>query len=262
MFLFLSKLLPIFVYPASLSGILLALAVATRRPAWRKRLLLGALLLIWLGGNGWVANALVKSLEWRYLPGDPLPEAGAIVVLGGGTQPRQFPRPSPEVDGAGDRVIYAARLFREGKAPLVVVTGGRLPWSSAAQGADAEMADLLAFMGVPPEAMLLEGRSANTYENAVFTKELLEPLGITRIILVTSALHMPRAAAVFAKQGFEVIPAPTDFSVTLPDEALPFRQAWPNYLFDLFPTADNLSETTLAMKEYLGILTYRVRGWL
>jgi len=262
MFLFLSKFLPIFVYPLSLAAILILLAFVFRKSKWRKRFMIIAILLIWVGGNGWVTGALVKSLEWQYLPVAEIPQADAIVILGGGTQPPQFPRPSPEVGEAGDRVIYGARLYREGKAPLALVTGGRLPWSFEREGSAQEMAELLTFMGVPEEAILLEGKSTNTYENAVFTREILAPMGINRIILVTSAIHMPRSVAIFEKQGFEVIPAPTDFIVAQPEEGLPFSQVWPNYLFGLFPSAGNLNQTTLALKEYLGILTYWARGWL
>ena len=261
MFLFFSKLIPVFIYPLSLAAILLVGVLVLRKPKWRKRLLMAAVLLIWIGGNGWVSTALVKSLEWQYLPLDEIPNADVIVVLGGGTQPGIYPRPSAEVDGAGDRIIYGARLFREGKAPLVLVTGGRLPWSFAPEGAATEMTELLVFIGVPEEAILLEGVSANTYENAVFTKQILDPMGINRILLVTSAMHMPRSVAIFEKQGFDVIPAPTDFNITQSEE-LPFSQVWPNYLFDLLPTADNLNETSLALKEYLGILVYWMRGWL
>jgi uncharacterized SAM-binding protein YcdF (DUF218 family) len=262
MFLFFSKFIPIFVYPLSLAAILLAGSLILRKPKWRKHFLGTGVLLIWIGGNGWVTGALVKSLEWQYMPLAEIPETDVIVILGGGTQPFVYPRPGPEVDDAGDRIIYGARLYREGKAPFVLVTGGRLPWSFSSEGAAREMTDLLVFMGVPNDAILLEGQSANTYENAVFTKRILEPMGINRILLVTSAMHMPRSVAIFEKQGFEVIPAPTDFIITRPDEELPFSQVWPNYLFSIFPSANNLNQTTLALKEYLGILTYWARGWL
>ncbi len=262
MFIFLSKLLPIFLYPLSLAALLLIGGLLIRKPKWRKRAFLLATGLIWVGGNGWVTGALLKSLEWQYLPLTEIPQAEAIVVLGGGTQPFVYPRPGPEVDDAGDRIIYGARLYREGKAPLILVTGGRLPWSFSPQGAAHEMADLMTFMGVPEDMILLEEKSANTYENAIFTKDILEPMGITRIILVTSAFHMPRSVAVFEKQGFDVIPAPTDFIITEFNEDLPFSQIWPNYLFSIFPTAANLNQTTLALKEYIGILTYWARGWL
>jgi uncharacterized SAM-binding protein YcdF (DUF218 family) len=262
MFVFLSKLLPYFIYPLSLAAILLAGAVLLRHPKWQKRLLLMGVLLIWLGGNGWVTGALLKSLEWQYLPSVEIPQADAIVILGGGTQPPTYPRPSSEVDDAGDRVIYGARLYREGKAPVVLVTGAHLPWAFVQDSVTHDMVELMTFMGVPEEAILQEAESVNTYENGVFTKEILEPMGINRILLVTSAMHMPRSVAIFEKLGFEVIPAPTDFIITQPEENLPFSQTWPNYLFSIFPTADNLNKTALALKEYIGIVAYWARGWL
>ncbi|NUM44311.1 MAG: YdcF family protein [Anaerolineales bacterium] len=264
MFVFFSKLIPYFLYPLSLAAVLLAGAVLLRHPKWQRRLLIAGVLLIWIGGNGWVTGALLKSLEWQYLPSAEIPQADAIVILGGGTHPPTYPRPGPEVDDAGDRMIYGARLYREGKAPVVLVTGGRLPWSFATGASEAsqEMVDLLTFMGVPEEAILQEAESVNTYENGVFTKEILAPMGINRILLVTSAMHMPRSVAIFEKLGFEVIPAPTDFVITEFPEDLPLSQTWPNYLFSIFPTADNLNKTALALKEYIGIVAYWARGWL
>ncbi len=262
MFLLLSKLLPILVYPLSLAGILLALALLLRKKKWRTRVLALSLAILWLGGNRWVSAALVKSLEWQYLPPSPLPPAEAIVILGGGTAPAQFPRPMVEVEDAGDRVLYGAMLYRQGAAPLVVVTGGKLPWTATESNGARNMTALLTFLGVPQEAILLEERSANTYQNAVFTRQVLEPLGIRRILLVTSAMHMPRSVMLFEKQGFEVIPAPTDFRVTVSGVQKPLSETWPDWVLGLFPSADNLNETTLAIKEYLGILVYRLRGWL
>ncbi|MFQ5615473.1 MAG: YdcF family protein, partial [Anaerolineales bacterium] len=85
MFLFISKLIPIFVYPLGLASVFLILALWLRkRRRWQRNLLILALLLIWLGGNRYVSATLVRSLEWRYLPLAPIPEAAAIVILGGG----------------------------------------------------------------------------------------------------------------------------------------------------------------------------------
>lgn len=262
MFIILSKLLPILLYPVSLACFLLIAALLLKRRRRSRQLVLIALALLWLGGNRYVAGEVVQSLEWRYLPPAEIPRAEAIVILGGGTSPAEYPRATVEVDGAGDRVIYGARLYRESAAPLVVVTGGRLPWSnSESSGADS-MTQFLLFMGVPQEAILLERESDNTYENAVFTKALLEKQGINRILLVTSAMHMPRSVLVFEKQGFEVIPAPTDYQATISSVEKPFSETWPDLILGLFPSADNLNELTLALKEYLGLAVYRLRGWL
>jgi uncharacterized SAM-binding protein YcdF (DUF218 family) len=263
-FLYLSKLLPLLIFPLSLACLLLAaLLVLRRRPRWVLWLGLAAYLLLWCGGNRLVSMALARSLEWQYLPPPVLPHADAIVLLGGGELPQSPPRPLPGLTDAGDRIIYAAWLYQQGAAPHVLASGGIVGVDGpAVQPGAKAMGQLLGVMGVPPDALWLETRSRNTYENAVETKKLLEPKGINRIILVTSALHMPRACAIFAKQGFDVTPAPADYTVTeatwnyylTPDPAI--------QLFNLFPTTEALHNTMKAIREYAGIVVYRLRDWL
>ena len=95
MFIYLSKFLPLFVYPAGLTCLLLVLALVLRRhPQWQTRLIAVALAVLWLGGNRVVTMALVRSLEWRYVPPpdayQDVPHADAIVVLGGGSRSQQY----------------------------------------------------------------------------------------------------------------------------------------------------------------------------
>jgi uncharacterized SAM-binding protein YcdF (DUF218 family) len=264
MFLYLSKLLPLLIYPLSLACLLLvALLMLRRRPRLVFWLGLSAFLLLWLGGNRLVSMALVRTLEWQYLPPSVMPHADVIVLLGGGEMPSTPPQPLAGVNEAGDRIIYAAWLYQQGAAPHVLASGGVVGVDGPALQPGAEaMRQLLSIMGVPPDALWLEPRSRNTYENAVETKKLLDPEGIRRIILVTSAMHMPRAYAIFSKLGFDVIPAPTDYAVT--------GAAWDYYLtpnpaiqvFNLFPSAEALNNTMRALKEHIGIAVYRLRGWL
>jgi uncharacterized SAM-binding protein YcdF (DUF218 family) len=265
-FYFLSKFLPLFIYPLGLACVLLVLALLVRRRSrWSTVLIAVALATLWLGSNQLVSMALLRSLEWKHLPdpGTSVPEAEVIVVLGGGTRPQSYPRPTSEINEGGDRLLYAARLYRQGAAPRILVSGGNAPIVGPALVPEADsMGDILAAIGVPREAILLEPSSANTYENAVETRAILESQGISRIILITSASHMPRAYAVFAKTGLDVIPVPTDFLVTQEDWAYYTHPDLLVQLFNLLPTADNLSGTTRALKEYVGIAMYRLRGWL
>jgi uncharacterized SAM-binding protein YcdF (DUF218 family) len=261
MFLLLSKLLPILVYPASLAGILLVLGLRARSRETRNRLIAAAALVLWVLGNSWVAEGLVRSLEWRYLPQTEYPPADAIVILGGVTSPADFPRATAEIGSGGDRLLYGAALYQQGLAPVIVLTGGNLPWTDAVTDSTDEMRELLVQIGVPEAAILTEDRSTNTYENAVFTRELVEPLGMDRIILVTSALHMPRSVPLFENQGFEVTPAPTDYNATRSPGARPVVETWPDLVIGLFPSAGALSATAAVMKEYIGIAVYWLRGW-
>ena len=127
MFVFLSKFLPTFVYPLGITFILIILAlILQRRQRLQTAALVTALVILLVAGNRWSAFALARSLEWRYLPLDPVPTADAIVVLGGGTESMQYPRPAAEINSAGDRVLYAARLYKQGKAPYILLSGGNL----------------------------------------------------------------------------------------------------------------------------------------
>jgi uncharacterized SAM-binding protein YcdF (DUF218 family) len=264
MFIFLSKLLPLFVYPLGLSVLLILLSLfLSKRVKIQRTGLLFALLILWLSSTRWVSYSLVRSLEWQYLPPAELPTVDAIVVLGGGTEPRQPPRPTVEMNGAGDRALYAAYLYRQGKAPVVLVSGGNIEFLGARQQTPAQdMLEVLEMAGVPAEAVWLQPESRNTYEDALYTHQMLEERHISRVILVTSAMHMPRSVALFRKQGVDVIPAPTDFHLTDAD----WQALWhPNLSWlaiNLLPDAGSLATTTSAMKEYIGIFIYRLRGWL
>jgi uncharacterized SAM-binding protein YcdF (DUF218 family) len=268
MFYVLSKFLPLAIYPLGLACVLLGLALwLRRRPRVRTAAVCGALALLWLGGNRIVAMLLLGSLEQRYLPSAAVQayevRADAIVVLGGATRAHTYPRASAELNEAGDRLLYAARLYRQGVAPYVLLSGGRAQIVGAASVPEAEtMAEILVELGVPREALWLEPVSRNTHENAVETLAILQEKGLDRIVLVTSASHMPRAVAVFAKTGLEVIPAPTDFYVAQEDWAYYTRLNPLIQLNNLLPRASDLERTSRALKEYVGILTYGLRGWL
>jgi uncharacterized SAM-binding protein YcdF (DUF218 family) len=272
MFIFLSKVLPPLLYPLGLTcGLILLAIFLDKKTKVRRTILVTALIILWLASSRWVSHGLAYFLESRYpaspsitsLFPAPQPPAEAIVLLGGGTLAGQPPRPLPEVNEAGDRVIYTAYLYHQLQVPYILITGGTIEWLADDTATPTEeMATLLGLMGVPSEVMLLESRSRNTYENALYSKDILAEKGITRIILVTSALHMPRSVLLFEKQGIEVIPAPTDFNVT--------EESWqkmlsPNLAYQLvqfLPSASNLELTTRAIKEYLGLIVYRLQGWL
>jgi len=264
MVLFLSKFLPLLIYPLGLAALCLVLAlILRRRRSWQTTLLVVAFAVIWLGGNRFVTMALVSSLERQNLPPAHLPDKSVVVVLGGGTKAGVAPRPIDEVSEAGDRVIYAAWLYKQGKAAHLLLSGGNAPWSNLAQTPPeaAVMASLLEIMGVPKAALWLESNSRNTEENAVECRKILDRAGIHSIILVTSALHMPRAMRLFTQQGLQVIPAPTDFMVTDDDWAYYTQPSVEVQLMNLLPSADDLQLTSRAMKEQLGALFYQLRGW-
>jgi uncharacterized SAM-binding protein YcdF (DUF218 family) len=278
-FLFFSKLLPSLFYPLGFSCILILIALVLLgkkshfpRFAQMAKVCLGAaLLILWLSSTSLGAQVALGSLEQAFVNNgaiETLPTVNAIVVLGGATHGASGSRIYPEVNDAGDRLVHGVRLYRAGKANWILLSGGRIQWkqtSSTSQTASKalseaeDMKSLLELFGIPDRAFILEPESLNTYQNAVNTKALLVEHDLKRILLVTSAFHMPRALAIFKKLGIDAIPAPTDFRVSREpgEESASFQQ----FCLDLLPSADQLKNTSMGMKEYMGLWVYRLRGW-
>ena len=245
--LFLSKFVIWLLSPLGMVFCLAALALAL---AWRRRIrssiAIAALAFVWLWAwsmpmlSHWLGSCIEQ--QYRQMPIAALAKAPAIVVLGGAVSPPQLGGSEIDLHSAADRVWYAARLFHAGKAPMLILSGGYDPERHAYSEARA-MATFLADLGVPAQAMVLEEQSRNTRQNAANSAALLKARGINRILLVTSALHMPRAMALFTAQGLQVIAAPTDFEAS---------QAPPPGILAWLPDAQALDASGRAMKELVG----------
>ncbi len=206
----------------------------------------GPLLLLLIAGVI-VQRGKRTRLGWTIgLLGFALAGAGAIVVLGGGLV-NDSPEYGEDVVGAETvaRLRYAARLARTSGIPILVAGGN--PRGGKLSEGEAMARILQQDLNVP--ARWMEGRSATTAENASRSFEILRPEGRSRIVLVTTASHMPRARQAFSRAGFEVVAAPTSY--------LPRRQ-W--VAADWLPTAEGLYATRTALRELLGIAWYRFKG--
>lgn len=231
---------------------LLALAAGRRRVAGAA--LAAAWLALWLASMPALAGRLAASLENAHPP-TPLAEvapADAILVLGGATRPALPPRQFPELTESGDRIVHAARLFHAGKAPLILASGGRLAMEAGLPPEAEHIGTLLRALGVPAAAIVTEGGSANTYENCLNSKRVLDARRAREVLLVTSAIHMRRALATCRTAGLAVRPAPTDFWVA-GDEAS---------THDVVPDTESLMLTHLILRERLGFWVYERRGWI
>ncbi len=264
MVVFLSKLLAPALSPIGIVCELLIVAIVTlrSRPKLGRAFVVLALVVLVVCSNQWFAAALVRYLETRDLPAAALPRAGAIVVLSSNTRPAIPPQPATALDGpTANRLLYGAQLYREGKAPLVIVSGGRVPWLKGQPRLSENMAEIIELLGVPKSAIIQERESADTYQNAVDVEAILKQRRIGRILLVTSAMHMPRALALFRRQGVEAIAAPCDFFSFTPRHD-PEAGFWQAAAIDLLPNANDLGMTSLAVRELLGMAVYRAAGRL
>jgi uncharacterized SAM-binding protein YcdF (DUF218 family) len=180
----------------------------------------------------------------------------AIVVLAGGVLQPGTLRPTADLSSySRNRTTCGVDLYQQGWAPKLVFTGGSgNPFRDTLKDAP-EMKRWAERLGVPREAILSEDLSRTTYENATETKHLL---GSASILLVTSASHLPRATALFRKQGFHVTPVPCDFLIqNRPEDSV--HQLDP---FDVLPNDHAIEHTTNAVTELAGMAVYWLTGKL
>lgn len=200
----------------------------------------------------WVSDQLLGRLEneaRQMEQAKPLPaNVKAIVVLGGGMEGNfEGYRTYGDLNASADRMYTGARLYQQGLSARVVVSGGKFD-ADPRKGAEAPaMRDMLVAFGVPPHNILVEAQSRTTYENALRTREMLGP-GAHSIALVSSAFHLGRAVPLFSQLGFDVYPVTSDIRVV--PEKRPF--------WEWLPKPKALDESTLAIKEYLGRLQFKL----
>jgi uncharacterized SAM-binding protein YcdF (DUF218 family) len=220
-----------------------------------RAILAAGIAVLWIASTPLFSSWLYDRLEAEYPPVaiKALPVSDVAILLGGAVGRPLPPRLAPDASDAIDRVLHTARLFHAGKAEAILVSGGNLPWQTAPEPEAELIAGLLVELGVPRSAIALEPESRNTRENAVNSAAVVKLNNWRSALLVTSAAHMPRALAAFEKAGVGVTPASTDIRVTYPL----FES-----VLDVLPSAGALALTTDALKELLGMLDYRMRGWM
>jgi len=264
MTIFLSKFLPLFLYPTGLITLLIILTLVF----WKKRrlaltFLISAFVILLVAGNKYTATSLARTLEWQYPTLTEGVTADVIVVLGGGTEPDVSPRSMVELNSAGDRVLYGFKLYQEDTAPVILLSGGDIDFLDDSPSTPADdMAILLEMLGVPREDMLIQNASLNTQQDAEFSCQIIKEKGYEKVILVTSAFHMPRSVALFEGQGCPVIPAPVDFSITEESWESLAHPTIEEFIINLLPSYTHLSTVTKTMKEYFGMWYYHLSGIL
>ena len=267
----LTKLLPLLLYPLGVAITLQTIAILNNRRRWSPWCACGALVIITLPAMPIVSDQLVWSLEERSaaLTPNPIPKADAILVLGGGLKPALAPRAAVEVSEAGDRLLTGLRLFRQDKAALLITSGAQVSFNSNDPALPEALSarNLAIELGIPAKNILTNPNSRTTAEEAKAIAKLSKQKGWQRILLVTSAIHMPRALASFNKhvstnsgvqQAIEVIPVSCDYQ-------LPSRQnrgslSLASSLEKLIPDAKDLYLSSLVIKEYLGLFIYQLKG--
>lgn len=181
-----------------------------------------------------------------------VPQAGAIVVLSGiltaveGESGLQTEWLDP------DRYFGGLALYKAGKAPKLIFTRGQLPWTDNIEPEGEYLKRKAIEDGIPSSEILLTDIVENTEGEAIATRALLKDNDDAKILLVTSAFHMPRAMDVFLAQGLDVVPYPVDFKV----------RAEKTTFMAYLPSASALAQTSLYVREMLGRAYYNVKNAL
>jgi uncharacterized SAM-binding protein YcdF (DUF218 family) len=255
MFFVVSKVLGFFALPSNGTLVLglVGLALMYTRFARAGRWLVTASIVLFAAfGLLPLGKMLIEPLENRFPPWDAArgPPDG-IVVLGGAIDPEfAAARGAPDLNEAAERITVVAELARKYPSARILYSGGngRLAFGSSAEAQFAGA--LIESFGVPESRLILEDRSRNTAENAIFSLQLAMPKPAERWLLVTSAYHMPRAMGVFRKAGFAVEAYPVDYRTRgAADLLIPFDDV-----------ASGLRRTDTAAREWIGLMAYWLTG--
>ncbi|MGB4594512.1 MAG: YdcF family protein [Anaerolineaceae bacterium] len=253
MIAFLTNFLGQFIQPLSIVIILVffGLLKIHKNPKGATWLIVIAFVLVALLGNTFFSSFLTRSMEWRYMPPAAETKADAIILMAGGAVAANTPRQMVEVNEEGDRVLAAAKLYKEGKAPLVIITGGTSPSNQSR--------NLLMSLGVPEKDIIMQDKSENITQDAVLTTQLMTDMSIKTAFLVTSAAQMDRAVLSFNEEKFDVIPAPVDYRVTEAYYKQLMRFDVRQTLFNLMPTSQAFSQSSAILREYFTLTFYRIK---
>jgi uncharacterized SAM-binding protein YcdF (DUF218 family) len=233
--------------------ILLLLAVFTYNQKKRKRMLVWALGLTLFFSNSFIVDEFVRIWEMDVTPVWEIdPNVKTAIVLGGGVY-YDIETDVVSYGGNADRYLGVLRPYHENRITKVLVSGGGANYLAQNVKEGEMLKRLYMLCNVDSADILVEDKSLNTYQNALYSKPILEDLGAKKFLLITSASHMRRAVACFEKQGVNVVPHPVMKSVGK-------RRYQIDHL--LVPRIMNFHKWSALIHEWIGFASYKVRGYI
>ena len=211
-----------------------------------------AVILLAIAGFSPLGALLLRPLEDRF-PQPPAQMAAptGIIVLGGALDAGLTAAHGvPTLLAPGARLTAGAALARRFPNARLVFTGGSASIKGNGVPEALGVRDLWLSLGVPADRMIFEGKSRNTWENAVFTRTLVDPKPNETWLLVTSAWHMPRAMGIFREAGFNVTAYPVDYRTYGDDRDLQVPRV----------ALDEMTMLDTAMHEWIGLVAYHLTG--
>jgi uncharacterized SAM-binding protein YcdF (DUF218 family) len=227
--------------------IILALAWIARNRQWKKRLYTIAILLFLFFSNGWIINNIWYRYQWQPVDLKQEESYAAGILLGGLAGYDEY-RKRGVFNMSSDRFIQAARLYETGRIRSIMVTGGNSIFVKESGYNEADfIVQNLGDLQIPASKIFVEKKARNTKENAAFSKPILDSAGLRGpYLIITSAIHMPRAMKVFEKAGLDVRPFPCNYMITEDNTKFTLR--------NLMPSGSSFENWKSILKEWIGIL--------
>ncbi len=247
--IYLHKILPLLFSPIFLLIILLAICIFLKKRGFSLLLLI----VFYMVSTPIVSDYVFRKTEHHAVKKrvESIQSADAVVVLSGMLTNIQAEGSSADEWSDPDRFFDGIKLYQANKAPILIFTKGQLPWSQSQLSEGDILKSFATQLGVPESKILLTDIVKNTREEAQEVKKLLStknPDRKSQIILVTSAFHMPRAKLLFEKEGIEVTAYPVDFKVSTDVMTV----------MDFLPSAGALYLVDIAVREWLGLMYYKI----
>ena len=256
MFFIISKLLYFLIQPLNWVIALMLYALFSKIPSRKRKALVAALCLVFFFTNHFLYNQVVKAWETDTLTADQIAQPYDIGILLGGYSNSHI-RPSNDRQNfsqRANRFLNAYELYKMGKVKKLLLTGGSGDILEKNASEAEQMKSFLIRLGMPSEDIIVEGKSRNTYENAIFTKTILdESYPGASCLLITSAWHMPRSIGCYEKAGVKFTPYSVDF-ITEEDRWLPENT--------LIPDRNGFYFWEVLIKEWVGYLVYNLQGYI
>jgi uncharacterized SAM-binding protein YcdF (DUF218 family) len=246
--IYLNKILPYFFYPTTIILVLLIWGIISKK----RVLFFIASAIFLITSNPMISDQLLQDLEKDQIKKsiDDVKQADAIVVLSGMLTSISSNQGIVHEWSDPDRFFGGLELIEANKSERIIFTGGKLPWQKN-NGTEGEvLASYAKKFGINSQNIQITKEVQNTEDEAKAVRELLAKEKLTRIILVTSAFHMPRAQSLFEKQGLEVQTYPVDFKI----------EANNRTILDFLPSARAMKDVEFSIRELLGRAYYQVKG--
>ncbi|MFM9841039.1 MAG: YdcF family protein [Cyclobacteriaceae bacterium] len=256
MFFFLSKTLSYVTMPLVIICILLLFFIFLKKSSkWKNRCLKISIGMLFFFTNDFINNEVAR---WWEIPATPIAsiqkkyEYG--ILLTGVARSDMEPDDRIYLGRGGDRVTQTLQLYQLGIIKKILVSGGNGKLNEVKKQEADVLFDLLVIMGVPPSDILIENKSRNTHESAMEVNKLFrDQIKPTECVLITSAFHMRRSQACFAKQGLAMDGFSTDFISHK-------RKFTPDALF--IPKEESMGNWHILVKEWTGLVAYKLMGYI